>query len=138
MTADPNAPAAIDALVRSFYRDVATDDLLGPVFEAAGVDWPAHIDKLRAFWAWQLLGEPGYEGNPLRAHEPVHAREPFQPEHYERWLTMFTEAIDDHLTGPLADVAKGRAAKMAHALERLLAGHHGPGSAPTEPLLVRR
>ena len=53
------------------------DDMLGPVFEAADVDWTVHIAKLIDFWAWQLLGDPGYEGNPLRAHEPVHARTPF-------------------------------------------------------------
>lgn len=28
----------IDRLVRAFYRDAATDDLLGPVFETANVD----------------------------------------------------------------------------------------------------
>jgi hemoglobin len=128
----------IDALVRAFYRDVATDDLLGPVFADAGVDWPSHIDKLSAFWAWQLLGEPGYEGNPLRAHEAVHAREPFRPEHFERWLALFTEAVDEHLSGALAEAAKSRAAKMARALDRLLAGHHGPGHDPIQPVLVRR
>jgi hypothetical protein len=36
-------------LVRSFYRRAATDDVLGPVFTAAGVDWPAHIAKLVDF-----------------------------------------------------------------------------------------
>ncbi len=45
------------------------------------MDWPSHIETLTDFWAWQLLGERGYETNPLRAHEPVHARatEPIQP-----------------------------------------------------------
>jgi len=79
---------------------------------------------------WQLLGEPGYHGNPLRAHEPVHACYGFRPEHYERWLTMFTEAVDEHLSGPLAEAAKVRSAKMARALRRLLDGHDGRGHAP--------
>ena len=66
-------------LVIAFYRDVAMDDLLGPTFAAARVDWPEHIEKLTDFWAGQLFGERGYEGNPLRAHEPVHARTPLRP-----------------------------------------------------------
>ena len=61
----------IERLVRDFYRQAAMDDVLGPVFAAAHVDWPSHIGTLTDFWAWQLLGEPGYDGNPLRAHDPA-------------------------------------------------------------------
>lgn len=52
----------VEQLVRSFYRRAATDDVLGPVFESAGVDWSVHIPKLVAFWSWQLFGVRGYEG----------------------------------------------------------------------------
>lgn len=110
----------VRTLVRAFYRAVAVDDLLGPVFSRAGVDWPTHVERLTAFWAWQLLGEPGYDGNPLRAHAPVHAVEPFRPAHFERWLELFNTAIDDTFAGPVAEAAKQRAAKMASALARLL------------------
>jgi truncated hemoglobin YjbI len=47
----------IERLVVAFYRYAAMDELLGPVFAAAHVDWPGHIDTLTDFWAWQLLGE---------------------------------------------------------------------------------
>ena len=45
----------IESLVRNFYRQAAMDDVLGPVFEAARVNWNAHIETLIEFWAWQLL-----------------------------------------------------------------------------------
>jgi hemoglobin len=124
----------IELLVRSFYRYAAMDELLGPVFSAAHIDWPSHIDTLTKFWAWQLLGERGYVGNPLRAHEPIHARTPFSDAHFERWLDLFTGTVDEHFVGPTAEIAKGRAAKMAHALQRLLAGQDGDPSSPMEPL----
>jgi len=114
--------------VRDFYRQVAMDDLLGPVFAGAHVDWSAHIPKLTDFWAKQVLGEPGYEGNPLRAHEPVHARRPFGPELYERWLHLFTATVDEHFAGPRAEATKARARRMARALALLLDGVHSPGS----------
>ena len=60
-------------LVVRFYRAAAMDDLLGPVFAAAHVDWPGHIDPVTGFWMWQVFGVRGYEGSPLRAHEPVDA-----------------------------------------------------------------
>ena len=49
----------IEHLVRDFYRSAAMDDVLGPVSEAAHVNWNAHIATSIDFWSWQLLGEPG-------------------------------------------------------------------------------
>lgn len=129
---------AIDDLVRSFYRRAAMDDVLGPVFEAAHVDWSVHIPKLIDFWAWQLLGEPGYEGNPLLAHAPVHERTPFGEEHYDRWLELFTDTVEERFEGPSADLAVRRATKMARALRRLLDGIDDRGDRPIEPIVRRR
>lgn len=115
----------IEKLVVGFYRDAAVDELLGPVFESAAVDWPSHIATLTDFWAWQLLSEPGYQGNPLVAHRPAHARTPFTDAHFERWLELFEDTVDRLFSGPNASAAKQRASKMAAALRRLL-----PGSCP--------
>lgn len=127
----------IDLLVRNFYRDAAMDDLLGPVFEAAHVNWNAHIATLIDFWSWQLLGEPGYEGQPLRAHEPVHARTPLSHVMYERWVELFCDTVDASFDGPRARVAKVRGRKMAAAMERLLSGVSADGSQPIEPMWRR-
>ena len=110
----------IDGFVRAFYRLAATDDLLGPVFEEAGVDWSVHIPTLIEFWSWQLFGVPGYEGQPLLAHRALQAATPFRPEHYERWLEIFDDTMDEHFSGPTAELAKARARKMAAAMRRLL------------------
>ena len=54
--------AKVHALVVDFYREVAFDDLLGPMFgEVAEVDWATHIPKLIDYWCRVLLGQPGYE-----------------------------------------------------------------------------
>jgi len=127
---DLNDRGDIERLVVAFYRYAAMDEVLGPVFVAAHVNWPDHIDTLTDFWAWQLLGERGYVGNPLRAHEPIHERTPFSDVHYDRWLDLFVSTIDEYFVGPVAETAKGRATKMAAAMRRLLDGQHG---APTEP-----
>ncbi len=125
----------IERLVVDFYRQVAMDDLLGPIFAAERVDWSVHIPKLVDFWAWQLLGDEVYERNPLRAHEPVHTRHPFRAEHYLRWLDLFESTLDRSFAGPLTETARGRARRMAGALQRLLRGESGPGTAGVAPLL---
>lgn len=121
-TSDIRGRSDIERFVRDFYRQAAMDEVLGPIFAAAGMNWNAHIETLVEFWSWQLFARRGYEGNPLRAHEPVHARTPFAAEHYERWLVLFGETIDNSFSGPVADLAKARADKMAVAMRRLLGG----------------
>ena len=129
---DLRARDDVEQLVRAFYRRAATDDVLGPVFEAARVDWSVHIPKLVEFWSWQLFGVRGYEGNPLRADAPANASTPFGDEHYRRWLELFEDTVDELFRGPTAEMAKARARKMAHALQRLLAGTDASGDVPVE------
>src|SRR5690348_12638161 len=72
MTRDLETRADIAEMVRRFYRDVAMDNVLGPVFnDVARVDWAEHLPKLTAFWCRALLGETGYEGNPFEAHARI-------------------------------------------------------------------
>jgi hemoglobin len=133
MTAVPSAElgdigsvADIEVLVRDFYRDVAMDDVLGPVFERAGVDWSVHLPKLVDFWTWQLLGDRVYEGQPILAHVSAHQRTPFTERHYERWLSLFTATIDGRFGGPTADLAKARADRIASTMQRMLADERTP------------
>jgi hemoglobin len=110
----------IEQLVRAFYRYAAADELLGPTFVRAGTDWAHHIPRLVTFWSWQLLGEARYDGHPLRAHERAAALTPFTDAHYTRWIELFDETVDAGWSGPIAELAKQRARKMATALRRHL------------------
>jgi hemoglobin len=126
----------VDELVRAFYRLAAVDELLGPIFETANVDWAGHIPKLVEFWSWQLFGIRGYEGHPLRAHQPLQVATPFREEHYRRWLELFEETLDDRFTGPVTELARERARKMAAAMRRLLDGQHDSGAVPVGVTVV--
>jgi hemoglobin len=108
----------IGEMVRRFYADVAQDDVLGPVFnDVAHVDWAEHLPKLTAFWCRALLAVPGYQGNPYRAHQEVHARSPVARMHFERWLDLFHDTVDLGWAGPKAEQAKalGRKVAMVHS-----------------------
>jgi hemoglobin len=101
-------------MVKRFYRDVAQDDLLGPMFnDVARVDWSEHLPKLTAFWCRALFGTSGYSGNPFRAHQLVHSQRAFTPAHFERWLDLFCETVDLGWVGTNAEKVKTLARNVA-------------------------
>ncbi|MGZ4674701.1 MAG: hypothetical protein ACXV8K_18730, partial [Ilumatobacteraceae bacterium] len=63
-------------------------------------------------------------------------RTPLAPIHYERWLALFVDTVDGLFVGPRAELAKGRARKMAAAMERLMAGVSAAGDEPVEAVLL--
>ena len=95
--ADVQTRDDVERLVRSFYRDAAMDDLLGPIFAAAGVDWPSHINRLTDLWCWQLLGE-----NRLQLHSRSY-RLVRRHEHRQR---LVAAQLDDAATASLNGVSR--------------------------------
>ncbi|MDD9368927.1 MAG: hypothetical protein PV358_02330, partial [Acidimicrobiales bacterium] len=63
-----------------------------------------------------------YVGNPFRQHTLVHAKEPFTPAHFERWLTLFHETLELGWTGPLADRAAALADNVARVHSQQIIG----------------
>ena len=104
----------IKLLVDTFYDRIRTDTLLGPVFnQRIGDKWPEHLDKMYRFWQTVLLGEHTYLGSPF----PPHAQLPVDHMHFAAWMTLFTNTVNELFTGPKAEEAKWRAAKMAELFE---------------------
>jgi hemoglobin len=121
--ADLDRRSEIHDLVVAFYREVVFDDVLAPVFvETAEVDWAVHIPKLIDFWCRVLLGEPGYTGAVLAAHQHVHDLEPFRVEHFDRWHALWVDSIDARWSGPRAEQAKAHAGRIGGFLARRLLG----------------
>ena len=102
--------ADIKSLVDFFYEKVQQDELLAPIFNAKIKDkWPEHLQKMYRFWQTILLHEHTYTGSPFLPHSQL----PIEKEHFDRWLFLFFETIDEHFSGEKADEAKWRAEKMA-------------------------
>jgi len=108
----------IKLLVDTFYQRIQTDDLLGPIFNERIQDrWPVHLEKMYRFWQTVLLEEHTYFGAPF----PPHAHLPVDHQHFDKWLALFTETIDELFTGEKADEAKWRAGKMAEMFQHKIA-----------------
>lgn len=118
---DLDSVEQIAEMVRRFYADVNTDDLLGPIFnDVAHVDWDLHLPKLTAFWSRALLGIPGFDGNPMGKHVQAHLQSPFTLDHFRRWLTLFVATVESGWAGPLAERATSLAFNVANAHARAL------------------
>lgn len=107
----------IKKMVDIFYGKVRKDDLIGPIFnDKIQNHWAEHLAKLYSFWQNILLGEQTYSGFPF----PPHAQLPIGKEHFDRWLTLFSETVDSLFIGPIATEAKNRAYKIADIFQNKL------------------
>ncbi len=102
--------AEIQLMVDTFYTRVRQDELLGSIFDNVIKDrWPEHITKMYGFWETVLFGGSTYKGSPF----PKHARLPVSKEHFDRWLSLFNQTLNDLFIGEKAEEAKWRGEKMA-------------------------
>lgn len=100
----------IKQLVDNFYGKVREDNLLADIFNQRIQNrWPEHLEKMYRFWQTVLLEEHTYFGSPFLPH----ARLPVSAEHFERWLKLFTETIDNLFEGDKAERAKWQGQRMA-------------------------
>lgn len=122
MKKEIETPEDIKLLVDEFYIKVRKDALLANVFNTIIRDnWPEHLEKMYGFWQTVLFHEVAYRGNPF-AH---HVNLPAQEEHFNRWLFLFTETVDEHFRGDKALEAKMRANKIAEMFQFKIKQFHG-------------
>lgn len=99
----------IRLLVDTFYDKVRKDELLAPIFVEKITEWQNHLDTLYRFWQTILLEQQTYQGAPF----PKHSDLPLTHQHFDRWLSLFHQTVDDLYTGPVAEEAKFHAIKIS-------------------------
>ncbi|MBC5775906.1 group III truncated hemoglobin [Pontibacter sp. KCTC 32443] len=107
----------IKLLVDTFYDHVNLDDVLGPIFnDFAKVDWDHHLPVMYNFWSTVLFGSMAYKGQPF----PKHMRLPVSREHFNRWVELFTQTVDELFEGARADEIKQKATSIAQVFQMRL------------------
>lgn len=118
--------AAIGRCVDSFYAKGLADPALGPIFSAIdGLD--AHLEIIKSFWSRALLGTERYHGHPYTAH----VRLAIEPEHFESWLTLFSETARETLPKLQAEQAVGIATHMSQCFQAGLFPFTGADGRPS-------
>lgn len=111
---DINNEADVERLVHAFYTKVRQDELLAAVFEPVVKDnWDHHLKRMTDFWSTLLLYTKTFTEDPLTKHLPL----PIQKIHFDRWLQLFNETIDELFAGQIAENAKNRANSIARIMK---------------------
>ena len=127
---DIETTADCERIVRAFYARAMEDELIGWIFtDVAELDLEEHVPKITAFWATNLLGSKSYRGGAFGVHGRLHQMAPggLRKEHFERWLVLWCQTVDELYDGPLAAAAKVHALRVANAFYGRLQLH------PVEP-----
>lgn len=96
-------------MVDTFYKAVAEDDLIGPVFDRIiKGNWQPHLEKMYNFWETIALNVNKYNGSPFREHIKLDISKP----HFDRWLNLFHATLDNNFSGKIAEDLKKRATQM--------------------------
>ena len=103
----------IATLVDRFYGKVRRDPELGPVFDQAITDWPAHLRVLRDFWSSIVLRSRRYQGNPMGVHK---ALPPLAHELFQRWLGLWRETAREVFEPTVAELFISTSERVAQGL----------------------
>ncbi len=129
--ADINDRTDIERLVRAFYARALDDTMIGYLFtDVANLDLEAHVPVISDFWETILLGSGSYRGGAYAVHAQLNQKSPLRGGHFERWITLWTQTVDELFDGPRALEAKAHAQRVARAFHRRLRG------LPDEPTAV--
>lgn len=108
---DIQSKSDMELLVNSFYSKVLEDELLAPFFKH--LDFQRHLPKMIHFWSFVLLDEAGYTTDVTQ----VHMHMPLKNEHFDRWILLFNQTVDELFIGEKADFAKQRAFLVRWTIE---------------------
>lgn len=113
----------IELLLWRFYGKALSDPVLTESFaELRAKGLRSHLPVMCDFWETVLFRAGLYRRSALVAHRELHARHPLSAAHFVRWLTLWTETVDELYQGPHAERAKLQAGRIAKAMHRRLAG----------------
>ncbi|MBK5272834.1 MAG: group III truncated hemoglobin [Bacteroidia bacterium] len=112
----------IEKLIVRFYEKVKPDETIGFIFtEVAKINWEHHIHVIVDFWETILLDNPVYTKNAMEVHYTLNQRVQLTGDHFNTWIRLFSETVDELYEGKIALLAKTRAKAIASLMEYKMA-----------------
>jgi len=113
MKGDITNRADIELLVETFYTLVLGDDTIGLYFSyVVNLSWEKHILGMSNFWEAVLLDNIVLSNAIITHHTALDKIAAFHPQHYNRWLLLWTSTVYQLHRGPVATKAIAYAKAM--------------------------
>lgn len=114
MKSDIKNRSDIQILIDAFYEKVKVDPIIGFIFhDVANIDWVAHLPVMYNFWEMVLFGSGPYRGDPMTKHILLGKKTALLRVHFDRWISLFNQTVDERFSGDKAAEAKSRAQSIA-------------------------
>ena len=105
-------------LMKAFYAKAFADELIGFYFtEVTKLDLEKHLPTIADFWETVLLNVNKYHGDPMKVHKHIHELSAFKDEHFNRWVHLFKQTVDELFVGEVAERAKQRAESIGTVMK---------------------
>lgn len=119
MKPDISTRADIERLVDFFYEKIKADERISFFFsKVVKVNWERHLPLMCNFWENVLFYTGSYQGNPLVTHRALHARHPTSSIHFDIWIKLFDETVDEYFEGENAEKIKQHAKAIATVMQQ--------------------
>ena len=120
----------LEQLVWAFYGRAFEDPIIGWIFtDVAKLDLPSHVPTITSFWETLVLGVQSYSGGAFAPHAELHRKVGLQSGHFERWLALWYQTVDEHFAGPKAELTKATAFRLGNAFRGRLQSVPSPRDA---------
>jgi len=118
---DLDSPERIRFFIDRFYDKVLVDELLAHIFiDVAGIDIHQHLPMIASYWEKLLLGDTSYKRHTMNIHRHLHQKFPFTRVEFDRWLTLFVTAANEHFEGANTQRAIQIATSIAENMDKAL------------------
>jgi hemoglobin len=112
----------IEILLKNFYEKALKDKVIGYIFtDVAKLDLEHHLPIITDFWEMVLFQtinfQEKYHRSPMLVHLQLNEKTQLKPEHFQKWLELFNETIDELFSGEKANLAKFRAISIAKTIQ---------------------
>jgi len=105
----------IRKLINAFYEKILEDKVLGYIFtDVVKIKLSKHLPHLYDFWENALFYTGAYKRDLMEIHLNLHFdQHRLEKEHFDQWLKLFNEMLDELFAGKKATIAKERAKSIA-------------------------
>ena len=109
-------------LVHAFYEQAIADEVIGSFFnEAMETPLEKHLPIIINFWSSLILDTNIYKGNPMMKHLELNEKMKLETFHFDRWLELWEQTVDELYVGTNAETAKKKAFQIAQLMQLKIA-----------------